>query len=132
MYVVKTPFQVGNTPYAVGTVISANTYSSLGQSDQANVTTLTFTSEQIGNYYYCRENYTVGENDEGETVTGVTVMGGESVTYSTGQSVPVGLVITEANFNSLPNYQTNFSIHTCQRASRGEHPRAVQEWYSYR
>jgi len=111
VYVVKTPFQVGNTPYAVGTVISANTYSSLGQSDQANVTTLTFTSEQIGNYYYCRENYTVGENDEGETVTGVTVMGGESVTYSTGQSVPVGLVITEANFNSLPNYQTNFSIH---------------------
>ena len=39
VYVVKTPFQVGNTPYSVGTVISANTFSSLGDSDKANITT---------------------------------------------------------------------------------------------
>ena len=112
VYVVKAPFQVGNTPYAVGTVISANTYSSLGQSDQANVTTLTFTEVQKNKtYYYCRESYEVGENTEGETVTGVEVTGGVSGTYSEGQEVPVGLVITEGNFNSLPNYQTDFSIH---------------------
>ncbi len=109
VYVVKTPFQVGNTPYAVGTVISANTYSSLGDSDKANVTTLTFTG--AGKYYYCRENYKVGENTEGVTVTGIDVDGGVSGTYIDGKTVPVGLVITEANFNSLPNYQTNFSIH---------------------
>ena len=112
VYVVKAPFQVGNTPYAVGTVISANTYSSLGQSDQANVTTLTFTDAQKNStYYYCRESYEVGENTEGETVTGVAVTGGVSGTYSNGQTVPVGLVITEGNFNSLHNYQTDFSIH---------------------
>ena len=111
VYVVKTPFQVGNTPYSVGTVISANTFSSLGDSDKANITTLTFTSEQIGNYYYCRENYTVGENTEGVAVTGAAVTGGVSGTYSNGQSVPVGLVITEGDFNGLPNWQTNFSIH---------------------
>ena len=112
VYVVKTPFQVGNIPYAVGTVISANTYSSLGQTDQANVTTLTFTSEQTGKYYYCREEYKVGENTEGETVTGVDVPGGISgTTYSNGQNVPVGLVISEGNFNSLKNYQTDFTIH---------------------
>ena len=112
VYVVKTPFQVGNTPYSVGTVISANTFSSLGDSDKANITTLTFTDAQKDKkYYYCRENYTVGENTEGVTVTSVDVTGGVSGTYSNGQSVPVGLVITEANFNSLPNYQTNFSIH---------------------
>ena len=112
VYVVKKPFQVGNTPYAVGTVISANTYTSLGQSDQANVTTLTFTDEQKNStYYYCRESYEVGENTEGETVTGVAVTGGVSGTYSDGQTVPVGVIITEGNFNSLPNYQTDFSIH---------------------
>ena len=112
VYVVKAPFQVGNTPYAVGTVISANTYSSLGQSDQANVTTLTFTEAQKNKtYYYCREQYTVGENTDGVEVAGVEVTGGVSGTYSNGQTVPVGLVITEGNFNSLPNYQTDFSIH---------------------
>ncbi len=109
VYVVKTPFQVGNTPYAVGTVITSNTYGSLGDSDKANVTTLTFTSP--GKYYYCRENYTVGENTEGVTVTGIDVEGGVSGTYSNGQSVPVGVVISEGNFNSLPNWQTDFSIH---------------------
>ena len=112
VYVVKKPFQVGNTPYAVGTVISANTYTSLGQSDQANVTTLTFTDEQKNHtYYYCRESYKIGENTKGVEVAGVEVTGGVTGTYSTGQTVPVGLVITEGNFNSLPNYQTDFSIH---------------------
>ena len=111
VYVVKVPFQVGNTPYAVGTVITSNTYGSLGDSDKANVTTLTFTDGQIGKYYYCRENYKVGENTEGETVTGVNVTGGVSGTYIIGQTVPVGVVITEGNFNSLPNRQTDFTIH---------------------
>ena len=112
VYVVKAPFQVGNTPYAVGTVIPASTYSSLGDSDKANVTTLTFTDEQKNNkYYYCRESYKVGENTEGVEVTGVAVTGGVSGTYSNTQTVPVGLVITESNFNSLKNYQTDFTIH---------------------
>ena len=112
VYVVKTPFQVGNTPYSVGTVISANTFSSFGDSDKANITTLTFTDAQKDKkYYYCRENYTVGENTEGVAVTGAAVTGGVSGTYSNGKSVPVGLVITEGDFNGLPNWQTNFSIH---------------------
>ena len=96
----------------MGTVIPASTYSSLGDSDKANVTTLTFTDEQKNNkYYYCRESYKVGENTEGETVTGVDVTGGESGTYTNEQTVPVGLVITESNFNSLKNYQKDFTIH---------------------
>ena len=112
VYVVKTAFLVGNTPYAVGTVISANTYNSLGQSDQANVTTLTFTDEQKGKYYYCREAYKVGENTEGVAVTGVTGINAvETGTYNENDNVPVGLVITEGNFNSLPNWQTDFTIH---------------------
>ena len=109
VYVVNTSFQVGNTPYAVGTVIPSNTYSSLGDSDKANVTTLTFTG--AGTYYYCREEYEVGEHGQGETVTGVAVTGGVTGTYTTGQTVPVGVLISESNFSSLKNYQTDFSIH---------------------
>ncbi len=109
VYVVKTSFQVGNTPYAVGTVIPSNTYSSLGDSDKANITTLTFTG--AGTYYYCREEYKVGEHGQGETVTGVAVTGGVTGTYTTGQTVPVGVLISESNFSSLKNYQTDFSIH---------------------
>ncbi len=111
VYVVKIPFQVGNTPYAVGTVIPSNTYSSLGDSDKANVTTLTFTHAQIGKYHYCREEYVVGEHGQGETVTGVAVTGGVTGTYNNGQEVPVGVLISESNYTSLKNYQANFSIH---------------------
>ncbi len=112
VYVVNTPFQVGNTPYAVGTVISANTYTSLGQSDQVNVTTLTFTEAQKNHtYYYCREPYTVGENLEGQEVTGVNVTGGVTGTYGNGQEVPVGVVISNTDYDGLANWQKDFTIH---------------------
>ena len=111
VYVVKVPFQVGNTPYAVGTVIPSNTYSGLAPSDQANVTTLTFTDTQKGKYHYCREEYVVGEHGQGVDVTGVAVTGGVTGTYNNGQTVPVGVLINDGNYTSLKNYQTDFSIH---------------------
>ena len=113
VYVVHETFQVGSTIYTVGTVISASTYSSLGDSDKENVTTLTFNSTQIGDtYHYCRESYKVGENKEGETVTGVTDINAKQTgTFNVGDDVPVGLVITDANYNSLKNWQTDFTIH---------------------
>ena len=113
VYVVNTSFQVGNSPYAVGTVISSSTYSSLGDTDKANITTLTFTADDVDKtYYYCRESYKVGENTEGVTVTGVTGIGAtETGTYNVGNNVPVGLVIDKASYNALPNRQKDFSIH---------------------
>jgi hypothetical protein len=112
VYVVNTPFQVGSTLYAVGTVISENTYNSLGDSDRAFVTTLTFTNEQKGQkYYYCRESYKVGENTEGVAVTSAGITGGGSGSYGDGQTVPVGLVIDVTNYNNLPNRQKDFTIH---------------------
>ena len=111
-YVVNTAFQVGSTLYAVGTVISANTYSSLGDSDKENVTTLTFTDAQKNHiYYFCRESYKVGENTEGVDVESAGIDGSETGSYSDGQTVPVGLVITQTNYNALPNWQTDFTIH---------------------
>ena len=114
IYVVKNSFQVGNTPYAVGSTISASTYNSLSGSEQGNITTLKFTEEQKNKkYYYCRESYKVGENTEGVTVTNADVTGSETGTYtvSSTEKVPIGLVIDQDNYNNLPNYQTDFSIH---------------------
>ena len=122
VYVVKTPFQVGNTPYAVGTVISANTYSSLGQSDQANVTTLTFTSEQKNHtYYYCRDSYTINATI-GKPVKAVKANGdvAQNTVKNIGDEVPVGFIISQTGegigseyrygYLSLMNQQTDFTI----------------------
>ena len=113
VYVVNTSFQVGNSPYAVGTVISSSTYSSLGDTDKANVTTLTFTEDDVNKtYYYCRESYKVGENTEGVAVTGVTGKGAAKTgEYNVNDQVPVGLLITENKYGELANWQKDFSIH---------------------
>ena len=113
IYVVNTSFQVGNSPYAVGTIISGSTYSSLGDTDKANVTTLTFTADDVDKtYYYCRESYKVDENTEGVAVTGVTGKGAAKTgTYNVNDQVPVGLLITGSNYGDLANWQTDFSIH---------------------
>ena len=113
VYVVKSPFQVGNSPYAVGTIISASTYGSLGETDQANIATLTFTNDDKNKtFYFCRESYKVGENTEGVSVTGVTDKGATVTgTYSDGKTVPIGLVISSDSYNALKNWQTNFTIH---------------------
>ena len=114
VYVVNTAFQVGNTLYAVGTVISASTYSSLGQSDQANVTKLTFTDAQKNHiYYFCREKYTIGENTEGVAVASAGITGSVTGkdTYAVGEDVPVGVVISKGNYDELRNWQKDFTIH---------------------
>ena len=113
VYVVKSAFQVGNSPYAVGTIISKNTFDGLGDSDKENITTLTFAAGDVGKtYYYCREGYTIGNQTEGKDVTGVSGIGATySGGYTIGSDVPVGLVITSDDYNNLANWQTNFSIH---------------------
>ena len=101
-YVVNTSFQIGNTPYAVGSTISSSVYESLGNTDKGYVTKLTF--NETGTYYYCREPYT--------GTTAVTpasgVTGGEL--YTSGE-VPVGVVIDADCYGTLPNKQVNFTIH---------------------
>lgn len=113
-YVVNTSFQIGNTPYAVGSTISSSVYETLGDTDKGYITKLKFTTE--GTYYYCRENYTIGEKGDGVAVNcaaGVTVVDGEqqSGSYTDGQTVPLGVVIDATNYGSLVNKQVNFTIH---------------------
>lgn len=112
-YVVNTSFQIGNTPYAVGSTISSSVYETLGDTDKGYITKLKFTTE--GTYYYCRENYTIGEKGDGMAVNwaaDVTVDGQpQSGSYSVNDNVPLGVVIDATNYGSLVNKQVDFTIH---------------------
>ena len=124
-YVVNTSFQIGNSPYAVGATITADSYRSLTNADKKRVTKFEFTSGQANQkYYYCRESYTVRNDTYGTTVSGISVTAtngegddAESATvtgsFTAGKSVPTGLLINETTYNTLidNNLQKNFTIH---------------------
>ena len=126
VYVVNQSFQIGSTPYAIGSTISQETY--LGLSDNSNITVLTFpTSEANNTYYYCRESYKVGYNGNGTEVTneganfgtkGYDADGNKvtiaTVAYTnTTDSVPIGLLIDESTYSTLKdnNKQKDFTFH---------------------
>ena len=120
-YVVRTPFIRGDMPYTAGSLISAEVYAVLNANQKDKVDQLYFPSSKTSTptqengqtvyapvtYYYCRDSYTVNEHGEGVAVTteGInsTSTLGTPVTYSSGQTVPLGTVISEASFTSLVN-----------------------------
>ena len=122
-YVVKEAFIHGDEAYAVGTTISSTTYSNLSESEQnAYIATLTGFPADNATYYYCREEYKIGEKKEGVVptpVTSITGANGGGIDTREGDNwVKVGTIInaetTDAagtGYASLPNYQTNFTIH---------------------
>ena len=128
VYVVNSPFQIGNSPYAVGTVLTATEYGSLSDTDKERVTQLTFPASELNKtYYYCRESYKVGEHGNGVEVSAATdvtaaVIAGSSQTdftktgtynSSSTNKVPVGFVIVDTKYKNLSdaNQQKNFVIH---------------------
>ena len=123
-YIVKEAFIHGDEAYAVGTTISSTTYSNLSESEQnAYIATLTGFPAGNATYYYCREEYKIGEKVEGveptpvpENITGAN--SGGVKTRDDGKWVTVGTIIkdsytdgTSKGYVNLPNYQTNFTIH---------------------
>lgn len=117
-YIVNTEF-THDEPYAVGQLISKETYDGLYQEEKDNyITPIVFSTVDVGKtLYYCRNEYTI-DNNIGKPVQ--AVIG----TYSSeirevGQSVPVGFIISqlgngadhEYGYLSLINQQKNFSIH---------------------
>ena len=123
-YVVKETMVLGDIPYAAGQVISQETYDGLSgetseDGDKANVLRLTLTSSAQASvttpvtYYYCREGYTIPNNDDGHTVTGTSdVTGGVSGgPYNKGAEVPTGVIIDSGTYGTLTNNQKNFTIH---------------------
>ena len=123
VYVVNTPFVHGETPYAVGTVISSEIYTNrlTDEEKRDNITTLTFRVDDMDKtnnnvpvtttFYYCREGYEIGEKGEGQPVTTVNGIGGEQGSWTGGQNVPLGAVIRESTYKTLTNRQLNFAIH---------------------
>jgi hypothetical protein len=124
IYVVKTDFVHVETPYAAGTIISSEEFGRLTGDEKTNVTALTFTASDFSGtgttYYYCREEYKIGEKGEGVTpavVTGITGASGGIVERTDGNWVTAGTIINaESNgdnkgYADLPNYQKNFTIH---------------------
>lgn len=101
-YVVNTSFQVGATPYAVGEVISSDTYNSLP--DKSYVTTLKYaeTPDADKTIYYCREDYTPTESIN--IITDITGAG-------TGGAGSKGTLISSEQYTPLPNQQRGFTIH---------------------
>ena len=113
-YVVKESFLLGDTPYAVGAIISSATYTGLSTDDKKNIAVITFPSDPSNDktYYYCREKYKIGENTEGVAVNSAAgVTGATGSNYAVGATVPVGVVIDATNYALLKNYQQNFTIH---------------------
>lgn len=107
MYIVMSEFVLGETVYMAGKHIASSTYASLDASQKAKVGLYNFTGEQIGQtIFFCKESYEVGENTKGQAVTDI----GGSTSYGIGQTVPVGAIITKANYDQLPNDQILFTI----------------------
>jgi len=110
-YVVKIPFQIGSTPYAVGETISSETYKSLPPTEQGYVTEFKFSADDHSNnvvYYYCRESYT-----EGTEVTPISnsTIPGAAGGVTDGGEVQLGTLINSTNYGKLTNEQKNFTIH---------------------
>ena len=106
-YVVNTAFQVGSTPYAVGEVISSESYLSLPGTEQGYVTALTTSKAEHENVtlYYCRETYdgsVTAISSSDITGAGAGVVGGK---------VQKGTLILKSQYDALTNQQKNFTIH---------------------
>ena len=120
-YVINKAFMRGDIPYTTGQVIDEELYLSMTAAQKENVDVLYFDESRTQkvddeyiatNYYYCRDAYTVNEKGEGQPVTTLGIKPGTtSTTYTNGQEVPQGVIISETNLNTLCNFQQGFVIH---------------------
>lgn len=111
-HIVKNPFTVGNKSYSIGNVISLDTYTHLSTDNKQKIDVLTGLSD-AAKYYYCRESYTLGANgsESGKSSTVNNLLVNDGQTAITSGTVAPGIVISEGNYNNLPNVQKHFSIH---------------------
>ena len=108
MYVVKTAFARGDTPYTVGQTITSETYSYLTADQKSHVEIIDFEKSDINKtYYYCREDYRISNNVNGHAVKDVL---DNNKTYDKGSDVVPGVLITEDDYRQLTNLQKEFSI----------------------
>ncbi len=108
-YFVKEPFFRGDTPYSAGRMITLDDYNALDENQKQKVMFKKFTEDQVTeakDYYFCRKPYVVNVNGEGYEVTDI-----DGTKHLKNTNVEVGTIISKAEYELLPNKQTNFSIH---------------------
>ncbi len=123
-YVVKEAFMRGDIPYTTGQQIEKELYESFSETQKSHVDSIRFTDDPnlVGTatdgkyptktYFYCRQEYKVGEKGEGNPVTTLGVKTGtEATIYNDGETVPQGVVINQTYYDNLVNKQMNFAIH---------------------
>ena len=105
-YVVTQSFYSGDMAYIAGQVLTEEVYTRLrGQhGSEMSVIELTNNSDVDEVYYYCREDYVIGEKGDGEALT----IGGN--TYNVGSTVPKGTVINASTYSDIVNHQQHFVI----------------------
>ena len=105
-YIVKVPFSRGDIPYTVGTIIPQSTYDALDATQKLNVMTQAFSNTDPTTYYFCRKPYYINAKGEGHAFTDIN-----SAAHASGSEVTVGTIISETEYEQLPNKQSNFTIH---------------------
>jgi hypothetical protein len=107
VYVVKTAFARGDTPYTVGQTITSETFSYLTEDQKSHIDVLEFDRGDINNtYYYCREDYRISNDVNGHAVKDIL----EDQTYGKGSDVKPGVLISEDDYRQLSNLQKEFTI----------------------
>ena len=116
VYVVWNTFDVGGTMYNAGKVITKTDYDGLGsQSLKDNVDKVVMTPAQqqtspTGVFYYCIDEYTVGEKDKYVVgYTSPTLIDIDDEDYDIGKKVEVGTIISSTKMNA-PNRQMGFEV----------------------
>jgi hypothetical protein len=108
MYVVKSAFARGDTPYSVGQTITAETFSYLTSDQKAHVEIIDFEPSDINKtYYYCREDYHISNDVNGHAVKDAL---NNYKLYDKGSDVVPGVLISEDDYRQLTNLQKAFSI----------------------
>ena len=119
-YVIKSSFIRGDQPYSAGETISTEVFEALNADQKAKVDTLYFPAEKTSptieeghtvyapiTYYYCRDRYEVNEHGEGKPVTTEGINSSSTLeapqTFNSGDFVPVGTVISQETYSTLPN-----------------------------
>ena len=118
-YIVTTTFDVAGTMYNAGMKVSESVYNDLGSTLQQNLKKVTITPGQFssspegrGKFYYCIEEYKVGEKDQYiQGYTSKAIKGIDNTTYDLGATVPVGTILTYDEITTKTvNYQHGLEI----------------------
>ena len=106
-YVVTQSFYSGDMAYIAGQVLTEEVYTRMKAQHEKEMTTIQLTNNTDVDvtYYYCREDYVIGEKGDGNALdTG-------EATYDVGSTVPMGTVINASTYEGIVNYQQHFVIH---------------------